>query len=68
MAMKCGNKKERGECFFKPSNFKDWFNDNQWFSFLLTVILDNSEFKYISDSKNIIHKESVLTAFILLFI
>ena len=41
--MKCGNKKERGECFFKPSNFKDWFNDNQWFSFLLTVILDNSD-------------------------
>ena len=46
MAMKCGNKKEKGECFFKPSNFKDWFNDNQWFSFLLTVILDNSVKKY----------------------
>ena len=40
--MKCEDKKRKGECLFKPSNYKVWFIDNQWFNFLLTVILDNS--------------------------
>jgi hypothetical protein len=40
--MKYEDKKEMGECLFKPSNFKVWFIDNQWFNSLLTVILDNS--------------------------
>jgi len=45
--MKCEDKKRKGECLFKPSNFKVWFIDNQWFNFLLTVILDNSGLKSV---------------------
>ena len=44
--MKRECKKEGRECLFKPSNFKVWFIDNQWFNLLLTVILDNSGCKY----------------------